>query len=77
MFYVYVVGLENECWCVQREERSVDEGETKVERCPGIKNACERWVQLNFAKKAFGWTTPEQRLECKIGFLMRYGLAWS
>lgn len=40
MLYVYVVGLENECkYCVQREERSVDEGETEVGDVLGIKNA--------------------------------------
>ena len=42
----------------------------------GIKNACEGWAQLTFTKKAFGWTTPEQRLECKIGRQMQYGLPW-
>lgn len=69
--YVYMVGLENECgYCVQREERSVDEGETDGERCPGVKNRCDSWAQLTFTKRA-------KATECKIRFLMRHGLPWS
>lgn len=49
----------------------------KVSDVLGIKNGCEGWAQLTFTKKTFGWTTPEQRLECKIRFLMQYGLGWS
>lgn len=41
-----------------------------------IKNACESWVQLTFAEKAFGWTTPERRLECKLGSSCSMVLAW-
>lgn len=43
----------------------------------GIKNHCGSWTQLTFTQRAFGWSTPKQRLECKIRFLMRYGLAQS
>jgi hypothetical protein len=60
----------------ERSDRWMKE-RRKVSDVLGIKNRREDWAQLTFTKRAFGWTAPEQRLECKIRFLMRYGLAWS
>ena len=47
----------------------------KVGDVLGIKNRRECWAQLTFTQNALGWTMSEQRLECKIRFLMRYRLA--